>query len=161
MRTPVEAMALFISKAKELAKTWDGYNVCVFSSSDTTIFFDHVQSAFGELAIKTSGSPKHSSISEDETALLKALADYLLLGIADGIVHGMSTMSESAIERSFGQNKEIKCRSPQKKLWSKIWSWYCITKGKVPDSRANRTIKFLLNKFPEYMKNPKQAKARG
>jgi hypothetical protein len=149
---------LFISKAKELVKTWDQYNVCVFSSSDTTIFHERVQSVFGEIAIKTSGLPKHSSVSRDESAILKALADYLLLGIADGIVHGMSTMSESAIERSFSRNEEIKCRSPQKKLWSKIWSWYCITKDKVPDSRANSTIKFLLKKYPDYMKSPLPAK---
>jgi len=158
VRTPIEAMSLFISKAKELVKTWDRYNVCIFSSSDSTIFHERVRSVFGEIAIKTSGLPKHSSLSNDESAILKSLADYLLLGIADGIVHGMSGMSESAIERSLGQNEEIKCRSPQKKLWSKIWSWYCITKDKEPDSRANSTIKFLLKKYPEYMKSPLHAK---
>ena len=82
---------------------------------------------------------------------IKALADYVLLGMGDGLVHGMSTLSESAVERNFGQNVEIKCRSPQKKLWSEIRSWYCIQKGKQLDSRAKKAVKFIKMTKPELL----------
>lgn len=91
---------------------------------------------------ETSGLPTHSSLIKSEKGLIKALADYLLLGMGDGLVHGMSTLSESAIERNYGLNVEIKCRSPQKKLWSEVKSWYCVKKGERLDSRAMKAIKF-------------------
>ena len=80
--------------------------------------------------------------------LIKALADYVLLGMGDGLVHGMSTLSESAVERNYGQNIEIKCRSPQKKLWSEIKSWYCVRKGEQLDSRAIKAIEFTKRNKP-------------
>lgn len=161
IRTPDKAMELFIYRAKKLIASWPDTRVCVFVASDSTKFHSEVVKTFGNLTMQTSGIPQHSSLSRSKNSILKALADYILIGSADGVVHGMSTLSESALERNYAAGaKEIKCRSPQKKLWSNFKTWYCLHNGEVPDLRTRNTITYLKLRYPEKLENSRHAYTR-
>ena len=69
-----------------------------------------------------------------------------LLGLRGALIHRKSTFSGIPIERSFGKNVEIKCRSPQKKLCGDIKSWYCIQKGGKVDRHAQEAMKYSMKK---------------
>mmetsp|Transcript_2275 Transcript_2275/g.8091 ORF Transcript_2275/g.8091 Transcript_2275/m.8091 type:complete len:501 (-) Transcript_2275:3027-4529(-) len=148
LRTPIEALDIFLSYAKGLSQEYHDVKVCYFIASDERNAYNYTKAKTGSFDIlQTPGVPQHSSLSKTSTATIKALADYVLLGMSDALVHGMSTFSESAIERSFGKNIEVKCRSPQKKLWSNAMSWYCIQKGKKIDENAKKTLSYLKSRF--------------
>jgi len=143
VRTPIAAAELYFFYAKQLRKAWNASDVCYFLATDNMSIFPIAESMLGNDVYKTPGFPLHSSLLKSKETTIKALADYVLLGMADGLVHGMSTLSESAVERNFGQNHEIKCRSPHKKLWTKTLSWYCIQKGEHLDLRARKAIEYI------------------
>lgn len=149
VRTPIEALDIFLLYARRFRKEFGKVKVCYFVASDDIRAFNLTKNYVRDVnVLKTSGAPEHSSLSKNKTATLKALADYVVLGLSDVLIHGTSTYSESAIERTFGKNIEVKCRSPQKKLWSDVKSWYCIQKGKKVDQRAQKTIEYLKKNRP-------------
>lgn len=148
VRTPLGALKLYFFYAKQVRNLWNEVNVCYFIASDNKSIFSIAREKLGDTVFETTGSPTHSSLIKSEKGLIKALADYVLLGIGDGLVHGMSTLSESAVERNYGQNIEVKCRSPQKTLWSEVRSWYCVRKGEHLDARAMKAIKFIRKTKP-------------
>jgi hypothetical protein len=151
LRTPLEVSENFLSSAELFRTEWPDEDVCYFLASDNIQFVAIARTRFGSHAFTTSGSPAHSSLSKSDASLKKAIADYVLLGIADALVHGTSTLSESAIERSFGENLEVKCRSPQKKLWSDQKSWYCIQKGKKVDKVTRKKLEYIKAKIPNVL----------
>ena len=151
LRTPLEVSKNFLSSAERLRAEWPDKNVCYFIASDTTEFLAMAKSRLDPHAFTTSGSPAHTSFSKSDTSLKKAIADYIVLGMADALVHGTSTLSESAIERSFGDMLEVKCRSPTKKLWSDQKSWYCIQKGKKMDKATRKKLVYIKTRMPNVL----------
>ena len=148
LRTPLEVSESFLSSAERLRTEWPDENVCYFLASDNIQFLGTAKNRLGSHAFTTSGSPAHSSLSKSNASRKKAIADYVLLGMADALVHGTSTLSESAIERTFGDTLEVKCRSPTKKLWSDQKSWYCIQKGRKLDKVTRKTLEYIKARMP-------------
>ena len=149
VRTPVEVSGRFFSAASSIRKE-EGFrteDTCYFISSDSIDIVLLARKHLGALVYNTSGQAVHNALSTSQNGRLKALADFILLGISDGIVHGMSSFSESAMEMTFNESPEIKCLSPHKKLWSHPTSWHCVRRDRRPSQRAIQRATHAVNRF--------------
>lgn len=152
MRTPIEALDIFLLYANRFSHEFQEVKVCYFVASDDARAYNLTKKYVGKHdVLHTFGTPEHSSLSKSRSATIKALTDYVILGMSDVLVHGTSTYSESAIERTFGKNIEVRCRSPQKKLWADSKSWYCIQNGKKVDRIAQNTLAYLKKNYPSLL----------